>query len=261
MGWFSKKKSLKLELEKWDVQDKDFITDSLYDYDSPYLKSILLDVREMIPGKYYDQVFVGGGFASHLAGITNEHNDVDIFCVTESAFEAVSKLIINDKDPDRFQQATLGSNTTPLAVMERGYGRILKFASNGVKYDLVDATLQINIEPDRTPSILNLLRAFDLNWSMVAIDLAGNTITCHRESLSDKPRINPARLDVILNGIVDRVARYRDRLTKTPDKDECAAVLIILNRMLKEQKERGIVDTEVGPMDLSQPPAQPGSWY
>ncbi len=234
MGWFGKK----LVLDDWEIKDEDFLTDSLDDYDEPHLKAILLEARGVIPEKYYDQVFIGGGFASHLAGITTEHSDVDIFCLTENAFDEISNLIKGEKNPERFQAPTLPGISRPIEVESRAYGKVLKFVCNGIQYDLVDSALRIDVEPDKTPGILNLLKIFDINWCMVAIDLAANTITCHKDALLCNPKMNVGAFGRGFDGAIRRMHIYAKRLRKAYDEKEVQATAVILNHMLKEGSEK-----------------------
>jgi hypothetical protein len=237
MGWFSKKP----ELEEWKIKEEDFLVDSLDDYNDPHFKLILSDVLDMVPKALRNRVFLGGGFTSHLAGITTSHDDVDLFCTTDIAFNEMSALI---KGSDEF---TPQHGEDVVEVQSRGYGRILKFVHNNTKYDLVDSTALLNehfnlekvMYPPTVPDIIDLMNIFDLNWSMSAVHLGDNTLICHVEALSSKPRVNPERVNpekihTCLEGTIDRVVKYASRLKKTPDDNECKALDTILKYMLKE---------------------------
>lgn len=226
MGLFAKKQRV---FSPWSLEDKDFISDSLNNYD-PHLVSIMMEVTEFIPEKLRDQVFVGGGFPAHLAGITIEHNDIDLFCMTHEAFYALMSLVHNDpRVTDRMDKREA------LDVQTRAYGKVIKFKDgNGYKIDLVDFH-----DRAQGPTIMDCMREFDINWSMAAIDLVKQEITIHREALSSVPRINPARADIYIQGTIMRIPKYRDRLRKEPDRTQCEQLIKIAKRreedLLKEE--------------------------
>lgn len=227
MGWFKRNAH---EYPEWDIREEDFLVDSIDNYmRDPHLLVVLTEASRLIHPEWRDQVFIGGGFAAQMAGITREHHDCDIFCMTEEAFAALTPLIQDNKEvTDR------GDERKFLDVNTAAYGRVVKFKFRGLKFDLVDLSERTQ---DRT--IIGMLKEFDINWSMVGISLQDKAVVLHKEALSVKPRINPSRADIFLEGTRDRIKKYRDRLFRDPDTEVCDELIKITNaRIDKQHKEK-----------------------
>lgn len=211
------------------VENEDFIETPLKSYSDAHLQSLLIDVRDIIPEKYYNRVFVAGGFASHLAGITQEHGDIDLFCADKATFDAL--LFIIQNNPDRFCSPEGSGFVIEVKNHHKGYeNRILKFVYNNFNYDLVDISKVMGVG---TP-LISILYTFDFNWAMVGIDLIEETVICHTDALSDKPIVNQPSADCHLEGTIERIQKYIKRLTKTPHQKACKNLNHYLTERSKE---------------------------
>lgn len=201
MGWFknlfvAKPEDHTLDWKMQPFSEEDFLVDALENYTDPHLNMILGFVREIVPKKLRDRVYVGGGFACHLAGVTRSHDDIDIFC-TQKTFVLVKNFIVD--------------NRIAFRVLDSDKDTIFKFEYEGFEFDLVDSSA-ILIE-----SVQKLIELFDFNWSMVAIDLECEVIVCHKDALSTIPQVNSARIDDRIEDTIQRLEKYKDRLTKEPN--------------------------------------------
>jgi len=239
MSWFETKKG-DVDLPAWDIRTEDFVQTPLESFKDPHLQSLLIDIREIIPEELRPLIYVAGGFASNLTGITTKHSDIDLFCVSKAVFNEQLKIIQDGcgiLTGSRFRDRDGGTN---LKLTEnRGYGQILKFRYEGFIYDLVDASKAV--KGLHTP--IGVLKSFDLNWSMAAIDLTRDVVFHHPEAFSNKPKINPTCVDMHIGSTRDRLDKYYERLAKTPNhkvRDELFGILTRRDEMFKEQNRRQV---------------------
>lgn len=219
---------------------EDFIEESLDDYETNDTSVLLSIAKDLIPEKHYDKVFVAGGFASYFAGITNEYNDIDLFCLNGRVFDLIADRIKHGSEfTVRF------GDGRPVEIESRGYGRILKFIYEGIKFDLVDSYIQPiqdlssgQVTLRNLEDIRDLLSVFDFNWTMTGIDFANHVVVCHTGVFSSVPQVNGSRIDVCLEGTIDRIVKYRNRLIRQPDMAAYELILEKLKeRLQKQQKE------------------------
>lgn len=229
MGLFGRRKA---EFPPWELRSEDFLADSLDNYTDPHLRSVLFELDDIIPDKWRHYVYVAGGFAAHLAGITREHSDIDIFCVTEEAFTALTPVVHNNKEvTDRRDTREF------LDVQSGACAKVVKFKFRDFKFDLVDFH-------DRCvrPSVVGVLQGFDINWSMAGIDFYKNELVIHKEALSTTPKVSPERAEIYLQGTEARLPKYRDRLCREPDSQEVDRLIAITQAyiaMKEKQIDKG----------------------
>lgn len=192
MGWFGKKTP---DLPPW-TPSHEFVIEPLGDYLDPYTGSVLLELKEMISPPDREHIFIAGGFAAHIAGITNTSQDVDLFCLDQSVFERVSKILPGE------------------IVNRRGYGTVIQFAHNCIMYDLIDTSKRT-----KAPSFDGLIRGFDINWCMAAIDFGGDRIAFLKEALSGTPFLNLAPMmdNISAEETIIRLEKYKERLVAEVD--------------------------------------------
>lgn len=193
MAWWNRKK--KETPPNWKMSPftfDDFLVDSLDNYTDLHFNMVLSYVRDIIPQELRNDVFVAGGFACCFAGVTKQYEDIDLFCTTSKAFDAMVDIV-------RHYELKIKTDY------------VYSFIHEGFKFDLV------NTCEEQSPGVNELLTLFDLNWSMVGIDLAQNIITCHDTTLSTIPQVNPSRIDICLEKTIKRITKYKDRLVRTPD--------------------------------------------
>lgn len=212
-------------LPPWAFREIDCLEDTLDHYD-PFLVSLLKEVKELIPREFRRHVFIGGGFAAHLAGITKEHGDIDLFVHDETIFQQLVDRVVKKKDvTDRKHERTLD------LVDSRGYGVVLKCIYKDLKFDLVNAHDYMH---DCTA--ISLMRTFDINWAMAIISLRDDTVMVHKDALSSKPMVNPDRVEVCLEGTRDRLDKYATRLRRAPDFDEVERLQAIIDARIKHNQ-------------------------
>ena len=227
---------IKLPDPEWYPKVDAFIGDDLKNYPNPHLESLLVDVKEIIPDKLYNQVFVAGGFASYLAGITNTHKDVDLFCVTEESFVFLYNFIVQDNPDFTIRKLPIDS---PCAF----YQKVLKFTYQNIDYDLVDSSSFIEArQPVSIPyddgtgldsryNLCLLLKMFDLNWAMAGINLLNDTIVCHPDALLTKPLMNTKDSPRVNASNITRVEKYVSRLARKVDVEATQRVITALGFM------------------------------
>lgn len=227
---------IKLPDPNWGVEIDEFMVDDLKNYPNPHLQSLLVDVREIIPDKLYDQVFIAGGFASYLAGITNTHGDVDLFCVTEESFLFLYNLIVQDT-PNFIVRAL------PIDNIGAFYQKVLKFTYQNINYDLIDSSSFLTHKKAMSPqhagymainarhSLCHLLKMFDINWAMAGINLVNDTIVCHPCALMTKPFMNVQHSPRLNASNIPRVEKYASRLVREVDVAATKAVVTALGFM------------------------------
>lgn len=223
MSWL--KKQYTSDLPAWDVKTEDFVETPLENYKDPHLQSLLIDVREIIPERFRSLICVAGGFASNLTGITVAHGDIDLFCLTKEVFDEQLKIIrkgCGTLTGSRFRDRNGGTDLK--LIDNRSYGKILKFKYEGFDYDLVDASILVQSQR----SSIGVLRSFDLNWSMAAINLARDVAIHHPEAYSNEPKINPKCVDMHIGSTINRLDKYSERLVQTPNNKMCEEIHDIL---------------------------------
>lgn len=230
MAWYKiggKKRSTN-DYPKWEVKFDDFMTDDLAPYLNPHFEARLNVVRELVPAEHFDSVFVCGGLAANVAGITKEHGDIDLFVVDPKVFSKLAGVIKdNEEVVDRM------GKREALDVQTVAYGKVLKFKFDDWKIDLVNFHDRIT-----EPTLIGVLMGFDINWSMAGINLGGNLITIHKDALSATPMVSQERADIYLEGTLARIGKYRDRLVKTPDVDECDHLIAVTQNRLHMDQEK-----------------------
>lgn len=202
----------------WKMQpfvSEDFLVDSLENYTDPHLNMILSFVREIVLKRLRDHVYIGGGFACHVAGVTNDHGDIDIFC-TGNTFPEMHDHILNNQ-----------GGKLNFRILNSDKDTVFKFEYEGFKFDLVDTSVPFG------GGIQDLFKLFDFNWSMVAIDLAKDEIVCHKDALSTIPQVNSSRIDERIEVTMKRLEKYKDRLVKEPNMS--AYDCLILGLQMRQQ--------------------------
>ncbi len=218
-------------MDNWMIHDWVLLSDPLGDAytEDPHMASVLTDIYELISPRMRSGVYIAGGFVSHLAGITKEHGDVDIFCTHYETFERVLTSIKTNLSADSCRKMTR-------VKTNNGYGQVVKFSYNGVKYDIIDAG--VALDGVDKPCLFGI---FDIAWSMTMIDLADQTIICHPAAFLPEPKINKFHINNHNYGTIRRIAKYSNRLVRAPNKKECKRVAKILKkrmRILKKTKEQ-----------------------
>ncbi len=236
-------------IPRWNPADEDFITQNVDQCLDLMLKERLLDVYDIVPNQAINSVFVAGGFASHLAGITQSHRDIDLFCVSPSTYDIVGRFI-QERNAARPRFFAIGGYThiqgpekgLPYLAESTGWdgGRVCKFIYKDQQYDLVDISHKFDDIVTLSP-ITTLLKLFDFNWTMSAVNLTQQTITCHKTSLFDKPLINAEYSHEFYGVALERLERYRSRLTKDVDKEAADKLANYLKHVIKQ---RGVCATD-----------------
>jgi hypothetical protein len=226
-------------------EDEDFVEEPLENYGSSGGSVLLSIAEDLIPQTLRKKVFVAGGFASYFAGITKEYGDIDLFCLDENAFDTIAERI--QGDPLCVAQH---GDDNPTTVESRGYGRILKFRYEGIKFDLVDSSAKPIQDPEtgkthieNPENIRDLLSLFDFNWAMTGIDFARSVVVCHTGAFMNEPQANTGRIDICLEGTIDRIEKYKDRLVRDPDMPAYNCLIKGLKLRLKDQKRESRAKT------------------
>jgi hypothetical protein len=218
-----KPKPAQLTLPDWYINPDDFIYDDLADYIDPHVAAILSDVEVLIPEKYFDKVFVAGGFAACTAGVTKTHNDVDIFCNEKGVFNILFQML----------EDNLAVTANSGIIDNDRYGRLFKFTFNEQKFDLVDITTITGSNCD----VRGLLMSFDINWAMAAIILRTKQIWIHPEALSEDIKINTSNIKHF-DGSNKRIQKYSERLVRPVNKPLVKKTRKILHQMLQKKLAR-----------------------
>jgi len=204
----------------WQVSSGDFHSDDLDGYLSGHLELVVDEVRSIISGEAsQSHLFIAGGFAAHVAGITTSHDDVDIFCTQDNLF-AFAKA--------RF----LMRGSTIVEEQNTGYSKAVKLDLNGLRYHLVDA-----INMSSSYNINLLLSRFDLSWCMAGINLRHNTINVHKDALSTTPRVSSDIIYDNPDNMIRRLEKYRDRLKRDPDLEACDRIIQIAKNRARNQNQ------------------------
>ncbi len=220
----------------WGVEVSQFITDDLKNYPNAHLQSLLIDVKEIIPDELYNQIFIAGGFASYLAGVTNAHTDIDLFCITADAFNLLHNLIITDTK-------NFIIRALPIEDIRPFYHKVLKFTYQNIDYDLVDSSKwlshknvfargkNVSSPTQARLDLCSLLSTFDLNWAMVGISLSDDIIVCHPSAFLTKPFINTTLSYRVNATNAPRVEKYASRLVRKVDVKATQIVVTALGFM------------------------------
>ncbi len=196
------KRKTKIEFS-WSPNATKILSDDLEGYLNPHTGASLLDVMNFIPDKFHQHIFLAGGFAACVAGITKEYRDVDIFCDSKEIFDKLFQLLQDDTD--------VIINGTIVETSE--YGRLFKFEVDGQKFDLVDVTPMTGNNID----VYELLLSFDVNWCMAAITLTQpQKIWIHPDALLGEVKVNINRVKY-LTGTELRIDKYSKRLVRNVD--------------------------------------------
>ncbi len=187
----------------WKAQATEFLADELEGYLNPHTGTSLMDIEDLIPSRYHKHIFLAGGFAACVAGITKEYRDVDIFCDSVSTFDKLLDVL----------QSNPRVITVVDVVTHDGYGRLFKFKVDEQKFDLIDVTPETGDESD----VIDILMSFDVNWCMAAIALDKiRKIWVHPEAFSETPRVNLDRIK-FFEGTQLRLKKYSERLVRNVD--------------------------------------------
>ena len=216
MGFWRKKRE---SLPVWTVRKEDFLEDDLSNYPDLNLNLILDDIREIIPRELYGRAFIAGGFPAHLAGITKDHTDVDIFCMTSEAYDEVESA---------FLKRATGKGTSE----KSSYGTSRKVSHEGIDYHIVDMSATIS-----TSDIRLMLMKFDINWSMAGINLRTNKLHIHEEALSVDPLVN-IDTHITLETTPERIKRYGARLRRQCDPDKCRMMVEGTKEFIKRNAKK-----------------------
>ena len=228
LEWLKKKQPWQLDAPK----EEEFLIDQLDNYSDPLLMFKLNVARELVLPACEKHVVIGGGFAAHFAGITNTHDDIDLFCLTPLIYEWMKDFITSSTD-GRFTDVHFSEG-----LSYNAHKAILWFKYEGYQFNLIDAQTLGNLVVSKKvrgpnkflksldslfhdPKIIDLLMGFDLNWSMVGIDLFANSVVCHISAFADKPLVNTSRELMSAENTVKRMEKYRLRLVRSPDMKAC----------------------------------------
>ncbi len=194
---------------EWYPKREAFLSDDLEGYPDPHTWTILMDIKKLVPSMYHSHIYVAGGFAAFVAGITKEYRDIDLFCDSPEIFDILYRIYFDD--PTIEQVAGL--------VDRENYGRLWKFQKDGQGFDLVDIHPMVDLGPDQmTLRVTDVLSSFDINWAMAAITLVDNPkIYIHPEALSGDVRVNLKNVKV-LQGTMKRIEKYMERLVRPVNK-------------------------------------------
>ena len=244
LGWMKSNPQDQMpKLYQLSMQDEKFIRFPVADMRDPNVKSLLRHIWEIVPTNLYKEVFPAGGFVSHLAGVTKSHDDIDLFCLTDNAFDQMVKryqqLLDRGFDIKPQEGFATDHDENLVAIHVRGKGsKIIKFIFNGVNIDVVSAAERLGADND---SVTGLLRLFDWNWSMAALDLESDEIVAHIAAGSNIPQGNRSRMDENIDLARQRLRKYTERLVKLADNTKIHQTVGWLDKRekkLKEQEQR-----------------------
>lgn len=146
-------------------------------------------------------VFICGGFASYIAGLTVGYGDIDYFCTSRSAFCDIVNLL------DRKEKIT---------------NDIIKGEYKNILVNVIYNSNAIMVE--------DFLDGFDITWSRVAIDFSDRTIVIHplatdKRPVFDSNCFDPKNRAGDSRGLVDRTyqryTKYNDRRIIKCDLEDC----------------------------------------
>jgi len=207
------------EYPQWRVLGQDFESDDLDSYLSGHTRLVVDEIRAMLPRDLFSHLFIAGGFAAHVAGITTSHGDVDIFCTQDNVFARAKTYLLKH-------------GCVVIEEVDTGYSKAVKLDLNGIGYHLVDAT---NVSASH--DITELLTRFDLNWCMAGINLYHDSIYVHKDSLLTVPKVNINFVHDNPDNLIRRLGKYRDRLKRTPDLETCDRMIQIAKNRAKDQNK------------------------
>ena len=207
------------EYPQWRAMSQDFESDDLDSYLSGHTELVVDEIRAMLPSDLFSHLFIAGGFAAHVAGITTSHGDVDLFCTQDNVFT-------------RAKTHLLKHGCVIIEEVDTGYSKAVKLDLNGISYHLVDAT---NVSASHDVS--QLLSRFDLNWCMAGINLGHVRIHVHKDALLTVPKVNINFVHDNPDNLIRRLGKYRDRLKRTPDLETCDRIIQIAKNRARNPKE------------------------
>jgi len=133
-------------------------------------------VRDFLYG-YEANTFVCGGFASAVGGFSKEFGDVDIYCVNEVIYDALAEKMaeLGKVDIVKFE-----------GKLTKGFIHIdidkKKGKKDYLKIDLIHRSGYQGVE--------QITEEFDMNWTMIGLDLKAYQVVYHPDVTSDKLILN-----------------------------------------------------------------------
>tara|TARA_R110002096_G_scaffold356726_1_gene549967 strand:- start:405 stop:1097 length:693 start_codon:yes stop_codon:yes gene_type:complete len=207
------------EYPEWRALALDFESDDLDSYLSGHSRLVIDEVRSIIPEPSFSHLFIAGGFAANVAGITTIHDDVDVFCTQDNMFKYAKSCFLKHGCAIVEEQNTHYSNSVKLDL-------------NGLKYHLVDA-----VNMSSSHNIEELVCRFDFNWCMAGINLRQGSIHIHTDALSTTPKVNRDITYDNPDNMIRRLEKYRDRLKRTPDLEVCDRIIQIAKNRARNQEK------------------------
>ncbi len=167
----------------------DYVTSKLDEQDLDRYNNV---IPHLTQGIDLETVFVCGGYAVFLAGLTTAYGDIDFFCTSKFTFDELIKRLHTKTD----------KSPTVVAGSCQGYSVNIVHC--------VDAT-----------SAEDILDSFDMTWCRAAIDLEERSIILHPRVDSEFPIFDAERLynphitrDALTERIFERYCKYKTRRTK-----------------------------------------------
>lgn len=204
------------------LDDIEWLDDNIED---DACRRILDEEMPRILDGYADVTFLAGGFPAFVLGRTNNFSDIDVFCSSPDIYDELRQF-----EASGVEETIPGRRTQ--FVLQKG---ILN-----VQIDLVNVVggleyFGIEIPEGGIRSVEDVLRTFDINWSLVGIDLNTRDIVFHESSSNPLPYFNERRIG--LNSS-KRLQKYADRLKyKSKDTDLITSLAIKYLESV-EQKEQ-----------------------
>lgn len=199
--------------------------------DSSHVETCLDMLFEMLRG-YEDVAFIGGGFPAYVLKTTTKYTDIDIWCANDQVYNELQEYVAtNPKWTDRYLTKNGLTKFTVRRQDENGNPITHNF-------DLVDLYARLEyfqVEPpkDGFSSVEDILRAFDLSWAMVGIDLKEEEIVFHELATHHVPYLNEKKLAVMTDF---RLNKYHERMRPMlkEKKKDCSKAVRVLSRYLSK---------------------------
>ncbi len=169
-------------------------------------------------------VFICGGYASYIAGLTNTYTDVDYFCTSRSTFNDICN---------------------ELSRVERITDDIIKGEFENLVVNVIYNARAVNVE--------DFLDGFDISWSRVGIDFVEKCLVVHPFAPDENPVVDTNCIfhdletiscQDLIKRVTDRFVKYRDRrVTKTRiNIDHFKSVTSIQIQHINRQKHEIVIN-------------------
>jgi hypothetical protein len=193
--WPFKKKQV-----PWFPAIGDFEIDESEDYLDPHHKSIINQLKSIVPPDTFRDGYICGGFASAAIGITNSYSDIDIFITNKATYRRVANIL---------------RGLPGIAFLKEIKNDRTKIRRNTLSIDVIDYSDKI--DPWRLLcKPIQILENFDLNWSMACIDVGKHKIIYNIDASSPMAMVNENHDTNFSHQIANRITKYQERLCAEP---------------------------------------------